>query len=203
MDWSVPAGPRYYGPVVYVPVMDRLLVDEPIAILEGVALMAVAIGLVLASLGRGRSANATSQVLKVFWRDASDAGYVWSAATMVLLAGALLQVEGVRTPVWLLLAVAAGGVSLALARVRWQRERLGTATPDDVTRPDRPAVVSTTWEVGLLGAAAGALGVYIVSVSHSWGHPVHWAVALIGGALGYAVALMLATPRYTVRARRA
>lgn len=60
-------------------------------------------------------------------------------------------------------------------------------------------MVSTTWEVALLGAAAEGLLVYMATVSHGWGHPIHWLVAALGALIGYAVGLVAATPRYTMR----
>jgi hypothetical protein len=60
-------------------------------------------------------------------------------------------------------------------------------------------LVSTSWEMALLGGGAGGLLLYGVTVSHSWGHPIHWLVAGVGVAVGYAVGLVLATPRFTLR----
>jgi len=35
-------------------------------------------------------------------------------------------------------------------------------------------------------------------VSHTWGHPVHWIVAAVGGVFGSAVGLSLMTPSCSV-----
>lgn len=184
--------------------MGALFADEPLPIIEGLALVAVSIGLILASLARERSRSTDGRVAQIFLRDASQAGYLWSAATFVLLLGGLGEVEGVRTPIWLVVAVAVGSICLVIVRLRWVRSGLASArsTVDDPSRLDRPRIASTSWEVALLAAGAGALLFYGVTVAHAWGHPIHWAIALIGGAFGYAMGLALATPRYTVRTRR-
>lgn len=183
--------------------MGALLADKPLPVIEGLALVAVSIGLILASVARVKSTQPASRIVQIFWRDVSQAGYLWSAATIVLLFGALGEVEGVRTPIWLVLAVAVGSIAVAVVRLRWVRSGLASAksSVDDPSRPDRPRIASTSWEIALLAAGAGALVFYGVTVSHAWGHPIHWGIALIGGAFGYAMGLALATPRYTVRTR--
>ncbi len=181
--------------------MGALLSDEPLPILEGIALIGVSFGLIMASVARMRSQRPGSRVAQVFWRDVSQAGYIWAGATMVVLFGALGNVEGLRVPIWLSLAIVVGLACLVIARVRWDRHAAGSGSLslDDQSRPDRPRLVSTSWEVAVLGAGAGGLLAYGASVSHAWGHPIHWLVAAIGLAIGYAVGLTLATPRYTVK----
>lgn len=181
--------------------MGVLLADEALPILEGLGLVAVCFGLILASAARARSKTPGGRVALVFWRDASQAGYVWSTAATLVLLGALGEVEGLRMPIWLLLAILAGLVCLVVARVRWVRHAAGSGTSslDDSSRPDRPQLVSTSWEIGFLGAGVGGLLAYGATVSHGWGHPIHWLVAGIGIAIGYAVGLLAATPRFTVK----
>lgn len=182
--------------------MEQLLADEPNAIVEGVGLISVALGLLLSSVARQRADRVGNRVAQLFWREASQAGYLWAAATTVTLVGALAEVEGLRSHIWLLLAVAVGIVCLALARVRWERLDLPERTRlDDASRPERPRIASTTWEVAALAAGIGGLLVYGVTVAHAWGHPIHWGIAVIGGVFGYAVGLLAATPRYSVRSR--
>ena len=185
--------------------MGALLADQSLPIIEGLALVTISIGLILASVARVKSTRPTSPVVQLFWRDLSQAGYLWSATTIGLLFGALGEVEGLRTPIWLIMAVVAGSFALAVVRLRWVRSGLASAKPtvEDPSRPDRPNIASTSWEIALLAAGAGGLLVYGVTVSHAWGHPIHWGIALIGGAYGYAMGLALATPRYTVRTRGA
>lgn len=184
--------------------MGALFADEPLPIIEASALVAVSIGLILASVARVKSTRPTGRVVQLFWRDASQAGYVWSATTIVLLFGALAEVEGLRTPIWLIMAVVVGCFALAVVRLRSVRSGSASAKPtvDDPSRPERPSLASTSWEIALLAAGGGWLLVYGVTVSHAWGHPIHWGIALVGGAYGYAMGLTLATPRYTVGTRR-
>jgi hypothetical protein len=185
--------------------MEALLADRPIAIIEGLGLIAVSLGLVLASFARVRSQRTGRQLEQVFWRDVSQAGYLWAAASLLLLFGALAEVEGVRVPIWLVASMLVGLVGLSIARIRWLRIAPLASRPgiDDASRPEPARLVSTSWEVGLLGAGAGGLLVYGATLSHDWGHPVHWLVAGIGLVIGYAIGLLVATPRYAVRRGRA
>ena len=181
--------------------MGALLADEPLPLLEGIGLVAVSVGLILASFTRIQARRPGSRVAQLFWRDLSQAGYVWAGATIVVLAGGLAEVEGLRVPIWLLLTILAGLACLAIARMRWARHAAAAARRpvDDSNRPERPRLVSTSWEVALLGGGIGGLLVYGAAVSHAWGHPIHWVIAGVGVAVGYAIGLIVATPRYTVR----
>lgn len=181
--------------------MGALLSDQASPILEGIALFGISVAIVLSSVARSRSARRADRVAQFFWRDVGQAGYIWASGTAVLLGGSVAGVEGLGTPVWLFLGLIAGLVSLAIVLVR-RRGRWFSADgtrADDPSRPDRPRLVSTTWEVAILGAGAGGLLVYGASISHSGGHPIHWFLAGIGAALGYALALAAATPRYRLR----
>ena len=181
--------------------MATLLADQPLPILEGISLFAVCASLILASVARTRSGPSGNRVAQIFWRDVAQAGYLWAGAVAALLVTALLEIEGVRTPIWLVLALIAGVVCIVIVRLRWRRQGLASerTQADDPSRPDRPRLVSTTWEVGILAAGASGLLVYLVTVSHSWGHPVHWLLAGFGAAVGYAIGLVVATPRYTLK----
>ncbi len=181
--------------------MATLLADQPLAILEGISLLAVCAALILASVARTRSGPSGNRVAQIFWRDVAQAGYIWAGAVAVLLVSALLEIEGVGTPIWLLLALIVGAVCIVIVRLRWRRQGLASARmhADDPSRPDRSRLVSTTWEIAILGAGAGGLLVYMVTVSHSWGHPIHWLVAGLGIVVGYVVGLVVATPRYTLK----
>lgn len=181
--------------------MATLLADQQVPILEGISLLAVCAALILASVARTRSGPPGNRVAQIFWRDVAQAGYIWAGAVAVLLVSALLEIEGVRSPIWLVLALIVGAFCIVIVRLRWRRQGLASERmhADDPSRPDRPRLVSTTWEVAILGAGAGGLLVYMVSVSHSWGHPLHWLVAGLGVAVGYAIGLVVATPRYTLK----
>ena len=181
--------------------MATLLADRPLPIIEGVALLAVCAALILASVARTRSRRSGNPAAQIFWRDVGQAGYIWAGATTTLLVSALLEIEGLRTPIWLVLALIVGLVCIVIVRLRWRRQGLVSERThaDDPSRPDRPRLVSTTWEVAILAAGAGGLLVYMVTVSHSWGHPIHWLVAGLGVVIGYAVGLIISTPRYTLK----
>ena len=181
--------------------MGALLADEPLPILEGLGLVGLSFGLILASVARARSKAPGNRVTQVFWRDVSQAGYVWAAATIAVLVGALAEVEGLRMPIWLVVTMIAGLACLAIARVRWIRHaaRSPRAAPDDPSRPDRPLLASTSWEIGIVGAGIGGFLAYGATVSHAWDHPIHWLVAGVGLAIGYAVGLLVATPRVTAK----
>lgn len=181
--------------------MGALLADEPLPILEGVGLVAVSAGLILASFTRIQSRRSGSRVAQLFWHDLSQAGYVWAGATIVVLVGGLGEVEGLRVPIWLLLALVAGLACLPIAHLRWARHAAVAArrSLDDPSRPDRPRLVSTSWEVAILGGGVGGLLAYGAALSHAWGHPIHWLIAAVGVAVGYAIGLIVATPRYSVR----
>lgn len=181
--------------------MDPFLADASIPALEGITLVATAAGFLLAAVAQRHAQQAAHRIAELFWRDVALAGYVWSTATAVLLAGSLTGVEGLRVPAWQTLAVFVGVASLVIVRRRWVREVAGSlrSRADDPSRPDRPRLVSTTWEIGTLAAALGGLAIYGLTVSHSWGHPVHWAITGLGLAFGYAVGLLLATPRFAIK----
>lgn len=183
--------------------MEAVLADQPIPIVEGLALVVASLGLILGSAAHVKSTQPASRIVRIFWGDVSHAAYLWAAATIILLLGALGQVEGLRMPIWLVVAVVVGSVALAMVRLRWVRwgPTWRSSTVHDPGRLQRRRVASTSWEMALLAAAAGALVTYGVTSSHTWGHPMHWGIALIGAAFGYVIGLALATPRYTVRTR--
>lgn len=54
--------------------MGMLLSDQPLLILEGIALAAAGIGLLLASVARDRSRQPGNRVAQIFWQDVSQAG---------------------------------------------------------------------------------------------------------------------------------
>lgn len=190
----------YYARVVYRPAMEALFAERALAILEGIALLGVGVAIILSSAARSGSQRPRSRMAQVFWRDVSQAGFIWATGTLALLVGSIVGIDGMRAPIWLLLAIIVGTVSLALVLLRWRRLRPAQRSPaDDPSPPDQSRVVSTTWEVGVLGSGAGALLVYMASLSHSWGHPIHWLVAGLGALFGYAVGLIAGTPRYTLK----
>lgn len=178
-----------------------LLEVDLLPILEGFALIGVSLGLIAASVAGRRSRQPESRVAQVFWRDVSQAGYVWSGATMVVLFGGLGEMQGLRAPIWLSLAIVAGLVGLVITRIRWGRHGAASGRPslDDQSRPDRLRLVSTSWKAAVVGAGAGGLLAFGASVAQAPGYTIHWLVAAIGLAIGYALGLVMVTPRYTVK----
>lgn len=181
--------------------MGALLEVDLLPILEGFALIGVSLGLIAASVAGRRSRQPESRVAQVFWRDVSQAGYVWSGATMVVLFGGLGEMQGLRAPIWLSLAIVAGLVGLVITRIRWGRHGAASGRPslDDQSRPDRLRLVSTSWKAAVVGAGAGGLLAFGASVAQAPGYTIHWLVAAIGLAIGYALGLVMVTPRYTVK----
>lgn len=181
--------------------MEWLLADRPSTLFEGVALFGTALALALGSIARTRALTAANSVVAVFWTDASRTAWTWAAATGTTLAGALLEIEGLAMPIWLLVETVTGVALPVLLRHRWRSTGMEIAARVPAapvgTRPRR--VVGTTWEAGLLGAAVAGMGAYLITMAHVWGHPIHWIVAGIGAALGFAVGIAAATPRYSVR----
>ena len=190
--------------VVYCRAVESLFGDDPLPILEGIGLVAVSLGVILASVARRSADGSSSQVTTIYWADLSRAGYVWATATALVLVAALAEIEGLREPLWLALPVLVGLACLGIARLRWRRLGLtqGRARVEDPSRPDHQRLVSTSWEAGVLGGAGGGLLFYVVTVAHAWGHPIHWVLAGIAAAIGYAVGIVLVTPRFNVRRAR-
>lgn len=178
--------------------MSVLFADEPLPILEGIALAASSFGLILASASRMWSRRPGDPVEQLFWRDVSQAGYIWAAGTIVLQVGTLGEIEGLRVPIWLLLAMVAGVGLVAIAGTRWRGYvALSGRSSADAGEQEPRRLASTSWEVAMLVGGASGLLFYGLAISHSWSHPVHWLVAGIGVAIGYAIGLVAATPRYT------
>lgn len=123
--------------------MAILLADQPSPILEGIVLLGVGLAILLASVARSRATRAANRVVQLFWQEVSKAGYIWAAVTTVLLGGAVAEVEGLRMPVWLVLALLTGVVTLVAARVRWHRQGLEAAVRDRTMSPARTVHASS------------------------------------------------------------
>ena len=104
-----------------------------------------------------------NRVAQVFRREVSQAGFIWAAGTFAFMLGAVTGIDGLEIPIWLLLANVVGIVGLVHVRLRWRRLNLASdrTQVDDPSRPDRPRLASTTWEVAILGAGAGGLLVWM------------------------------------------
>lgn len=182
--------------------MEWLVSDQPQPVL-GVAGLTVAGALAVGGLLlRRRADRFEGSVLSVFL---SDAGTVLAvlAVTFALVSGALaLGIEGIGSPLWLLIAAVGLAVCLALLVWRWlgeiapQAGRYRRATPTGV--PER-RIVSSSWEIAIAVAAGAGLLTYLATADHRFGHPLHWILAVLGLLLGYAVGIGASTPRFRLQ----
>ena len=107
--------------------MNAPVTDWALLVVDGIALIGVGAAIMLASVARSRSQRPRSGIAELFWRDVSQAGFTWAAATFALLLGSLLEIEGSQVPIWLTLAIVIGGVCLLIVRLRWVRPGLAHA----------------------------------------------------------------------------
>ncbi|MBI2778110.1 MAG: hypothetical protein HYX57_12745 [Chloroflexi bacterium] len=164
---------------------------------------AAALVLVGALTARRRAAGLHGTVLEVFWADGASIGMTLAGVLTGASVAAIVAVEGIGQPVWILVGlvavIAAGGLLLA----RWRSQELGAAarrrsvTP--TAAPER-RLVSTSWEFGMLGAGIGGFGTYLLTAGHAFGHPIHWLVTALGLAIGYAFGIGAVTPRFRLEA---
>lgn len=180
--------------------MGWLFTDQPNTIVEGLALAATALAIALGFRARARARATSNSVGRLYWRDLSHVAWSWAAAAGLTLAGARLAVEGLQMPIWLVVELGVAAAVAIIVRRRWREQGMARSDRDLLTPVGTPVrrLTSTAWAIGLLGAGAGFLAFYMVTVSHLFAHPVHWGLSGLGGALGYAVGLAIATPRYSV-----
>ena len=188
--------------------VDWLLGDNPSALLEGATLVGLGLAVMAGLVARARATRRVESLSGIFLADAGTAALAWSVAAVIVFVGSIANVDGLRMPVLGILILGAGGcLAIVLAR-RWRHltPTRSSAAAADRSRSGRPRLIATTWEIGLLGAAGGAFALYALTIGHAtlaqpWGHPIHWIVALVGGVVGYAAGLSVATPRYSVRSK--
>ena len=163
-------------------------------------------GLVLAALlvagvaiVRRRAKRREGSIVAVFWRDTGTILLVFAGTAGLVSAALVLSVEGLGSPVWLLITGIGLLLITAILAWKWNREVGGLARSD---RPLTPTgaperrVVSSAWETGAVVAGVGGLLFYIATADHAFGHPVHWVLAVLGGLWGYAFGIGIATPRF-------
>lgn len=95
--------------------------DQLLPILEGIALLAVCLALMLASVARARSLRPTVRPAQAYWNEVSRVAFIWAAVTTVLLVSSFVEIEGAPTPLWLVLALIVGVACLVALRLRWHR----------------------------------------------------------------------------------
>lgn len=181
--------------------VDWLLTDAPSIPLAAVGLIAAFFASASGLVSRTRAKRSRNGVVRVFWNDVSTAAFAWSSAAAITSGGAASGVDGLRMPVLPILELLIGIAAFILVVGRWRGEALAALEARSRGEDGVRRVSGTTWEIGLLVGAGLGLAFYGVAVSHQYGHPIHWLVAGIGVAMGLALGMALATPRYSVRAR--
>jgi hypothetical protein len=175
--------------------------DPAPAALAAVGVTAAVLALAAAIATRHRARRSSGTVLGIFWQDASAIALVVSALLGIPAAAALAAVEGLGSWTSVLVGLAQAGAAVGLLVHRWRTQELrraGRSHPAPTAAP-RPLLVSTGWEVGIGTAGVVGLGTYVLSQDHGYPHAAHWGIAGLGLLAGYALALAIVTPRFTVR----
>ncbi len=157
--------------------------------------------LAAALTARRRAAQLGGTVLEIFWRDVATVGVTLAGVVAAPSLAAIVPVEGLGQPLWIAVAVAAVVVAAALLVGRWRSQELGAAARRrSVTPTGAPErrLISTSWEIGMLGAGSSGFGTYLASAGHAFGHPIHWLIAGLGLLIGYALGIGAVTPRFTL-----
>ena len=160
-------------------------------------------GLALAAAltARRRAARLEGTVLEVFWRDVATMGLTLAGVLVAPSLAAIVPIEGLGQPLWIVVAVAAAVGAAALLAVRWRSQELGMAArqrPVTPTGAPHRRLISTSWEIGMLGAGIGGFATYLGSAGHVFGHPIHWLITGLGLSVGYALGIGSVTPRFAL-----
>ena len=121
----------------------------------------------------------------------------WGAAVFLLGLLALGQFPGGFTlPIWSVLGLGLGAIGALIAGLRWRVEgwELRGSTP----KSDLLRVESETWEFALIGWVAALATTYVLGLRLNIMQPVHLGISLLGSAVGYALGLVIWTPRAKV-----
>ena len=141
--------------------------------------------------------------MEVFWRDAATIGLTLAGGVAVPSLAGVVPVEGVGQPIWIVVGLAAVVAVAALLLVRWPGQELGTALrrgPASPTGAPQRQLISTSWEISILGAGIAGFGMYLVTAGHAFGHPIYWVIAALGLLIGYAFGIGVVTPRFRLQA---
>lgn len=181
--------------------MDWLFVEPPPTAWPVAGLTLAGLTAAAGLVARRRATGLPGSVLEVFWRDAATVAFTLAAVLAVPSLAALVPVEGIGQPVWILVGAMASVAAIGLLVVRWRSQGLGTAPrrrPVTPTGAPERRLISTGWEIGMAVAGLAGLGTYLISAGHAFGHPIHWAIAVLGLLIGYAFGIGLVTPRFTL-----
>jgi hypothetical protein len=160
-------------------------------------------GLMLAAAwtARRRAVRFAGTVLEVFWRDVATIGLTLAGVLAVPSLAAIVPVEGLGQPFWILVTAGSVAGMVALLLVRWRSQELGAAARRRSVTPTaapQRRLISTGWEIGMVVAGVAGLVSYVLTADHVFGHPIHWLLAGLGLAVGYAFGIGAVTPRFTL-----
>jgi hypothetical protein len=169
----------------------------PLFVLTDLALGAIAIAasvLLHFDAGRHSVPHPDDEVVRA---DLIAALRWWGVAVFLLGLLALGQFPGGFTlPIWSVLAVGLGAIGALIAAIRWRVE--GWALRGSGPKSDLIRVESETWEFALIGWVAALATTYVLGLRLNIMQPVHLGISLLGSAVGYAIGLVIWTPRAKV-----
>ena len=143
------------------------------------------------SAGRHPAGTSDDQVVRA---DLGSALRAWGVAVFLLGLLAVAQMPGGFTlAIWSVLALGLGAIGALIAGLRWRVE--GWNLRGSTKLSDRIRVESETWEFALIGAVTGLASTYVLGLVLHIMQPVHLGISLLGGTVGYAVGLVIWTPR--------
>ena len=180
------------------------LFEDPVEVpFDPVIILGLILGATVFLLGvRGRrllfAQPRSSPGYQVLRLDLASVAILWGFAQLAAGAGWLLRLEGLRLPAWSYFSLVIGGAVFGIAwrklRADWSfedRARDSRRVTDQAVR----VVRSATWNPAALGAGLLAFVTYVLSMSHSYSHPVHWFTSGLAAVTGFAVGLAIWTPR--------
>lgn len=181
--------------------MEWLFADPPPIAwpIGGAAVLALVLAATLTA--RRQAARRAGTVLEVFWRDVATIGLTLAGVLAIPSLAAMVPVEGLGQPLWIIVAAASVVGIAALLILRWRSQGLGLAArrrPMTPTGAPERRLSSTSWEIGMVVAGVAGLITYLVTADHAFGHPIHWLIAGLGLFIGYAVGIGVVTPRFAL-----
>ena len=135
--------------------------------------------------------------LQVVRDDLGMALPTWGAAVLVLgLLGVGGFPGGFTLPIWSVLALVVGALGAGTVALRsWARAWQLSGPPP---KASQFGVASETWGFALVGAAAAGGFTFLLAASLGLMQPVHAAISVLEAVAGYAVGLVVWTPRVKI-----